>query len=106
MERPQDPRHFEGDNACQLIQIEIYGKVMANDCRGGIHPYPRRWLTADQLDRLYGWIDQLQTGELRFQGEDGRPLRFVFGGQGDQAVTEVELKEMLGWVERIYETAQ
>lgn len=94
----------DGDSPCQEIQIEIYGKVMANDCRGGIHAYPRRWLTTKQLDRLYGWIDRLQTGELKFQGEDGQPVRFVFGGQGDRAATDVELKEMLGWVETIYGT--
>jgi hypothetical protein len=52
----------EGDNPCQFIQIEIYGKVMANDCREGIHPYPPMWLTAEQLDRLYGWMDKFQPG--------------------------------------------
>lgn len=96
----------EGDNPCQLIQIEIDGKVMANDCRDGIHPYPRIWLTVEQLDRLYGWIDRFQAAELNFQSEDGQPMRFVFGGKGNQAVTDVELKEMLGWVERIYERVQ
>lgn len=94
----------EGDNPCQLIQIEIYGKVMANDCRKGIHPYPRVWLTAEHLDRLYGWIDKLQSAELSFQGKDGQPMRFIFGGKGNQAVTNVELQEMLSWVETLYGT--
>ncbi len=93
----------EGVHPCQLIQIEIYGKVTANDCREGIRPYPSMWLTAEQLDRLYGWIDKFQTAELKFQGKDGRPMRFIFGGKGNQAVTSAELEEMLGWVERIYE---
>lgn len=93
----------EGDHPCQEIQIEIYGKVTANDCREGIHPYPSLWLTAGQLERLYGWIDKFQTAELEFQGKDGQPMRFVFGGKGNQAVTSAELEEMLGWAERIYE---
>jgi len=93
----------EGVHPCQLIQIEIYGKVIANDCREGIRPYPPAWLTAEQLDRLYGWIDKFQTAELEFQGKDGQPMRFVFGGKGNQAVTGAELEEMLGWAESIYE---
>lgn len=93
----------EGVHPCQLIQIEIYGKVTANDCREGIRPYPPAWLTAEQLDRLYGWIDKFQTAELKFQGKDGQPMRFVFGGKGNQAVTSAELEEMLGWAESIYE---
>lgn len=95
----------EGVHPCQLIQIELYGKVTVNDCREGIRPYPSMWLTAEQLDRLYGWIDKFQTAELKFQGKDGEPMRFIFGGRGDQAVTSAELEEMLAWVERIYEMA-
>ncbi|MBC7227439.1 MAG: hypothetical protein H5T61_09410 [Thermoflexales bacterium] len=91
----------EGDHSCQRIQLEIYGKVMANNCRKGIRPYPRMWLTAEQLDRLYRWIDRFQTAELKFYGEDGQPMRLVFGGKGKQAVTDVELKEMIRWIESI-----
>lgn len=93
----------EGAHPCQLIQIEVYGKVMANDCSGEVHAYPPMWLTAEQLDRLYGWIDKFQAGELEFQDKDGQPMRFIFGGKGDQAATSPELEEMLGWIERIYE---
>ena len=92
----------EGVHPCQLIQIEIYGKVIANDCREGIRSYPSMWLTAEQLDRLYGWIDKFQTAEFKFQGRDGQPMRFIFGGKGNQAVNGAELEEMLGWVESIY----
>ncbi|GEM_PF-3152773 len=93
----------EGDHPCQLIQIEIYGKVGVNDCREGIRSYPSVWLTAEQLDHLYGWIDKFQATELKFQGKDGQPMRFIFGGKGNQAATSAELEEMLSWVAGIYE---
>jgi len=93
----------EGDHPCQEIQIEIYGKVTANDCREVIRPYPPVWLTAEQLDRFYEWIDRFQTAELEFQGKDGQPMRFIFGGKGNQIAARAELEEMLSWVGKIYE---
>lgn len=95
----------EGDNPCNLIQVEIYGKVMANKCDESISPYPRMWLTTEQLAQLYEWVDTFSTAELEFQGKDGQLMRFYLGGKGKQLATGVKLKEMLDWVQAVYEMA-
>lgn len=87
----------EGSNSCSRIQIEVYGKVFANDCSTGIQPYPTTWLTAKQLDRLYTWMGKYHAFEMSWvEGE--LPMRLVFSGRGDQEATEAEQLEILAWV--------
>ena len=93
----------EGANPCSRVQIEIYSKVFANDCRVGIKPYPHSWLTAEQIDHLYAWIDKFQVFEINWN-EGGIPLRLVFGGRGSQPATESNQSEILAWVNEMIAT--
>lgn len=87
----------EGSNPCSRIQLEVYGKVFANDCSTGIQPYPTTWLTAEQLDRLYAWMDKFTVIEMSWT-EGDLPMRLIFSGRGDQVATEAEQLEILAWV--------
>lgn len=91
----------EGPNPCSRIQVEVYGKVFANDCRMGIRPYPNVWLTAEQLDRLYAWRDKFQVMEMNWN-EGDVPMRLLLGGRGNQAATEVDRREILAWTSELY----
>lgn len=92
----------EGSNPCSRIHIEVYGKVFANDCSMGIQPYPTVWLTTEQLDRLYAWMGKFQTFEMNWN-EGDLPMRFVFSGRGNQATTEANQREILAWVNELYQ---
>lgn len=92
----------EGSDPCCRIQLEIYGKLYANDCRSGIQPYPTGWLTAEQLDHLYAWTHEFQTFEMS-RYENGLPMRLVFSGRGDEAPTQADQRAILTWVEELYE---
>jgi hypothetical protein len=93
----------EGPNPCSLVQIEMYGKVFANDCRAGIKPYPTSWLTTEQIDHLDAWINQFQVFEMNWN-KDAIPMRLVFDGRGSQPVTESEQVEILVWVNELYDS--
>ncbi|GAB4527719.1 MAG: hypothetical protein Kow0063_03220 [Anaerolineae bacterium] len=92
----------EGSNPCSRIQMEVYGKVFANNCSVGIQPYPTVWLTTEQLDRLYAWMGRFQTFEMNCH-EGGLPVRLVFSGRGDEVPTEADQREILAWVEELYQ---
>lgn len=93
----------EGSTPCSRIQIEVYGKVLANDCRAGIQPLSTAWLTAEQLDDLYEWTNEYQTFEINWN-EGGLPLRLVFSGRGAQVASESEQREILAWVNGVYQS--
>ncbi|MEW6233100.1 MAG: hypothetical protein AB1566_12410 [Chloroflexota bacterium] len=93
----------EGSNPCSRIQMEVYGKVFANDCSMGIQPYPTVWLTTEELDRLYAWMGKFQTFEMNWN-EGGLPMRLVFGGRGNEAPTEADQREILAWVKDLYQS--
>jgi len=93
----------EGSKPCSRIQIEVYGKVFANDCRAGIQPLPTAWLTAEQIDDLYEWMDGFQTFEIN-SNEGGLAMRLVCSGRGAQVATESEQCEILDWVNGIHES--
>jgi hypothetical protein len=92
----------EGTNPCSRIQIEVYGKVFANDCSMGIQPYPSVWLTTEQLDPLYAWMSKFQTFEMDWS-EGGLSMRLVFSGRGNEAPTKSDQREILAWVEELYQ---
>jgi hypothetical protein len=93
----------EGSTPCSRIQIEAYGKVFANDCRTGIQPLPTAWLTTEQIDDLYEWMNGFQTFEINWN-EGGLPMRLVFSGRGAQVATESEQREILDWMNGIHES--
>ena len=91
----------EGVNPCSRIQIEVYGRIFANDCSEGIQAYPTVWLTGGQLDRLYTWIGKFQAFEMSWN-EGDLPMRLVFGGRGGQIPTGTDREEILTWVDELY----
>ena len=93
----------EGSNACSRIQIEVYGKVFANDCGTGIQPYPTVWLTREQLDRLHAWMGSFQNFEMNWK-EGDLPMRLVFSGRGNQATTEADQREILAWINELHKS--
>jgi hypothetical protein len=93
----------EGSNPCSRVQIEIYGKVFANDCRVGIQPYPTAWLTAEQIDLLYTWVDEFQAFDMGWE-KDGLPMILVFSGRGDRVPSEADQREILAWVNGLYQS--
>jgi hypothetical protein len=93
----------EGSTPCSRIQIEVHGKVFANDCRAGIQPLPTAWLTTEQIDSLYAWMNEFQTTEIKWY-EGGLPMRLVFSGRGTRVATEADLQEILSWVSGIYQS--
>ena len=93
----------EDSTPCSRIQIEVYGKVFANDCRTGIQPLPTAWLTTEQLQRLFAWMKELQTTEIKWH-EGSLEMRLVFSGWGTRAATEAEQREILDWVNGIHES--
>ena len=93
----------EGSNPCNRIQIEAYGKVFANDCRLGIQPYPTAWLTVEQVDCLYAWMDEFRAFDMSWDN-DGLPMLLVFSGRGDQAPSEADQREILAWVDALYQS--
>ena len=92
----------EGSHPCSRIQTEVYGKVSANDCSMGIQSYPTVWLTTEQLDRLHAWMGKFQTFEMNWN-EGDLPMRLVFSGRGSQAATEADQREILAWVNELYQ---
>lgn len=95
----------EGSTPCSRIQVEVYGKVFANDCRTGIQPLPTAWLTTEQIDDLYEWMNEFQTTEMSWH-ENGLAMRLVFGGRGTRVATEAEQREILNWVNGIYQSGR
>lgn len=93
----------EGATPCCRTQIEVYGKVFANDCRAGIQPYPIAWLPTEQIDELYVWMNEFQAFEMKWT-EGGLPMRLVFSGKGARVATEAEQGEILVWVSGFYES--
>lgn len=93
----------EGPNPCSRIQVEVYGKVFANECSQGIQPYPIVWLSAEQLDRLYLWLDKFQPVQINWN-EDDLPLSLVLSGRGTQTAGEADRDEILAWVLELYES--
>lgn len=91
----------EGSNPCSRIQVEVYGKVFANDCSTGIQPYPTVWLTTEQIDRLYAWMGQFQTFEMNWN-EGGLPMHLLFSGRGRQVAIEADQRKILAWVSELY----
>ena len=93
----------EGSNPCSRIQIEVYGKVFANYCHIGIEPYPTVWLSPEQLDRLYSWLDSSDAIAINWN-EDDLPMRFVFSGRGAQVAQDEDQRKILAWTVEIYES--
>lgn len=93
----------EGGNPCSWAQIEVYGKVFANDCRVGIQPYPTTWLTGEQMDGLYAWVDEFQAFDMNWDS-DGLPMILVFSGQGDRIPSEADQREILAWFNELYQS--
>ena len=91
----------EGSTPCSRIQIEVYGKVLANDCRAGIQPLPTAWLTTQQIQRLFAWMNEFQTTEMVWY-DGGLAMRLVFSGRGAQFATESDQREILDWVNGVY----
>ena len=92
----------EGSTPCSRIQIEVYGKAFANDCRTGIQPLPTAWLTTEQIDVLYARMNEFQTFEMNWH-EGGLAMRLVFSGWGTRVATDAEQREVLAWVNGIYQ---
>lgn len=91
----------EGSNPCSRVQVEVYGKVFANDCSIGIRPYPITWLTTEQIDRLYAWMEQFEAFEMNWN-EDDLPMSLVFSGRGEQVAADADRREILAWVSELY----
>jgi hypothetical protein len=85
--------HREGGIAgfCDDLTIYATGYAYASDCKGSvIDLLGSRRLTADELDKLYGWYDRLQSfrhEQKDAAAADAMTIRILFNGQGQDAAT-------------------
>ena len=77
---------------CANLTVYLTGQAFATSCANDIpQELGRGWLSADQLEQVYGWVDALRVFELeRATALDDVPAvtRIVFSGAGDTEPTE------------------
>lgn len=85
---------------CGMTSVEIYGLVYAYECNR-YRPYEPSWLSPEELEQLYAWMDEFQGFELLFR-EDGARMRFVMGGFGRKPATEAQKRAILDWARALH----
>jgi hypothetical protein len=93
--------HREGGIAgfCDDVSAYVTGQVYVASCRQDppVTTVQRR-LTAEELEKLYSWIDTVAPFEFKHAdpaAADGMTLSLVFSGAGDRPVSEAERQAIL-----------
>jgi hypothetical protein len=86
--------HREGGivGFCEDLTVYVIGEVYATSCKGGTpQELGRGWLTAEQAEQVFGWIDRLKNFEIDQTDPaqaDAMTIRMVFAGAGDTEPTD------------------
>jgi hypothetical protein len=100
--------HREGGIAgfCDDLTVYVTGQAYAASCRRDPPAtVAQRRLTADELARIYGWVDTLAGWEYR-EGDlavaDGMLVTVVFSGAGDAAATESDQQAVATFAQALF----
>lgn len=89
--------HREGGIAgfCDDVAVYLTGLVTTSDCKGF---HAQTYLTASQLEQLYGWVDRLKSIDYDDRSApiaDGMNITLVLNGTGKKQVDEETLRDIL-----------
>lgn len=96
----QTPAQTAG--VCQSLRVQVYGRAFAGLFPCGTSIDPERledhWLSADDLTRLYTWVDRYEP----ISRQDGQ-TRLVLLARGEQRYTGAELVSVYTYAEQLYQ---
>ena len=89
--------HREGGvgGFCDDVAVYLSGLVIVSDCKGF---NAQTYLTASQLEQLYGWIDQLSNidyDDSNAPVADGMKITLVLTGNGSRQADEQTIRDLL-----------
>lgn len=90
--------HREGGIAgfCDDISVYVTGDAYASSCKGNQPKnLGRRRLDAAQLEKVYGWLDRLESFEINQKDAaqaDAMTIRLLFNGAGEAKASEADVQ--------------
>ncbi len=100
--------HREGGIAgfCEDLTIFVNGEAHLASCKTqGTAALGTRYLTAAQLERLYGWLDRLQPFDFKQSDPavaDAMTITLTFKGVGAQAATDAEQADIAAFAAEVF----
>ena len=100
--------HRQGGIAgfCDDLGVYLDGEVVATSCKGQqLKNGGDFLLTSDQLDQLYGWVDQFQSFEVNQADQavaDSMAVTMSFNGTGNINPNQANRQEILSFASEIF----
>ncbi len=90
---------------CDLVVIGRAGAATAYSCRAGMERETARIeLSTDEMTRLFGWLDQIETFSSRSDDPamaDGMSITLDFAGDGIDPASEADRDAIMAFVNRV-----
>ena len=80
---------------CDDVSVYLTGLITTSDCKGF---HAEAYLTASQLEQLYGWVDGLSSIDYNDSNAplaDGMTITLTLTGNGEKEADEKTIREMI-----------
>jgi hypothetical protein len=93
---------------CDILKVFRSGLVVTASCKGPSETITgSRWLTAEQLDQLYGWVDGLKSTD-GIQADnavaDSMKITWALTATGGRATGELDRQALLAFGGQVFAT--
>jgi len=94
---------------CDDLSVYVTGVASATSCKNGkATDLGQTWLTSQQLNQLYQWVDSLNNFDYAPSSQataDALNIQLVFSGKGSTSATQSDMQAIESFAEQLYAQA-
>jgi hypothetical protein len=90
------------DDGCDTLKLYRSGVFYRNNCKSAQPAVAARYLTGEQLDELFAWLDRYGTFEYSGKDPSGAAVQLSFTGLGMETADAAAQDEIFAWAEQLY----
>jgi hypothetical protein len=90
------------DSGCDTLKLYNSGVFYRSNCKSAQPGIAPRYLTGDQLDELFAWLDRYATFDYSGKDASGAAVQLSFTGLGRETADAATQAQIVAWAEQLY----